>query len=130
MVGIIIPFEQNEIGRQIWSNGILDNRNHHLRHIHELTTTSVTENSSIREDLEWYGFDQNAPSPSDNGLSTVEVDNVVCPLLPQQEQLLLTIDPLADSNVFGIDIFVQARKLVTLKVLNFAGIKFRDFREF
>ena len=87
----------------------MDTRNRHLRHIHELRTTAVDNAAmDIREDLEWCGFDPNAPSPSDNGLSTVEVNNVVCPLLPQQEQLLMTIDPLANSNVFGIDIFTQA----------------------
>lgn len=55
---------------QIWTNGMMDIRNNHLHHISELQNTSY--NDSV-DDLEWFGMDWNAPPPSDNGLSTVEV---------------------------------------------------------
>lgn len=58
---------------QIWTNGMMDIRNNHLHHISELQNTSY--NDSV-DDLEWFGMDWNAPPPSDNGLSTVEVNDV------------------------------------------------------
>ena len=78
---------------------------------HTLCGISDVADSNIREveDLEWYGFDPYAPGPQDNGLSTVELDDVdidndddVIPILRNR------MDPLAFSNSFGIDLYIEA----------------------
>jgi len=58
------------------------------------------------DDLEWYGFDPQAPHPGDDGLSTVVVDDVDIEL-PEDvaEHLSRDINPLAESNTFGIDFY-------------------------
>lgn len=72
--------------------------------------------SSIEEvdNLEWYGFDPYAPSPDDDGLSTVELDDVE---LDNEDDVfaVLTnnIDPLTYSNSFGIDLYMEALTLFT-----------------
>ena len=55
-----------------------------------------------------------APSPPDDGLSTVELDDIDMPLPAEEYDKLSTIDPLTESPSFGIDLYVRA-----LEVLNF-----------
>ena len=72
--------------------------------------------SNIREveDLEWYGFDPYAPRPHDDGLSTVELDDVD---IDNEDDVITilrnSIDPLAVSNSFGIDLYMKALSLFT-----------------
>ena len=61
-----------------------------------------------QDDLQWFGMDWNAPHPLDNGLSTVEVDDIESPLQPLQEEYLRGINVCGISTCFGIDIFVNA----------------------
>ena len=66
------------------------------------------------EDLEWYGFDPYAPRPHDDGLSTVELDDVD---IDNEDDVITilrnSIDPLAVSNSFGIDLYMKALSLFT-----------------
>ena len=55
-----------------------------------------------------------APSPPDDGLRTVELDDIDMPLTAEEYDKLSTIDPLTESPSFGIDLYVRA-----LEVLNF-----------
>ena len=66
------------------------------------------------DDLEWYGFDPQAPHPGDDGLSTVVVDDVDIEL-PEDvaEHLSRDINPLAESNSFGIDLYMEALSIFT-----------------
>ena len=60
------------------------------------------------------GFDPYAPRPDDDGLSTVELESVE---LDNEEDVLAiltnNIDPLAYSNSFGIDLYMEALSLFT-----------------
>lgn len=89
---------------------MLDMRNHALCGI------SGAADSNIREveDLEWYGFDPYAPRPHDDGLSTVELDDVD---IDNEDDVITilrnSIDPLAVSNNFVIDLYMEALSLFT-----------------
>jgi hypothetical protein len=91
--------------RKIWTNGMIDKRNCDVNHIAELQEGT---GEHIQDDLEWFGMDWAAPAPRDNGLSTVEVDNVDPCLNERQLANLMEIDPLAESTSFGIDIYLRA----------------------
>lgn len=58
---------------------------------------------------EWYGFDPDAPPPPDDGLSTVQVNEVDLNL-PDNiiSRLSNEINPLGNSSAFAIDIFQRA----------------------
>ena len=86
---------------QMWTNGVLDIRNHSLVGI-----SDVAESGGDVDDLQWYGYDPFAPTPSDDGLSTVEVEDVNIDLPTDTLTLLRqNIDPLQHSDSFGIDLF-------------------------
>ena len=70
----------------------------------------VRSNANVSgDDYEWYGFDPDAPPPPDDGLSTVEVNEVDLNL-PDViiSRLTNEINPLEDSSAFAIDIFQGA----------------------
>ena len=50
---------------------MLDIRNHSL-----IGISDIVESRGDVDDLEWFGFDPFAPTPSDDGLSTAEVEDV------------------------------------------------------
>ena len=86
---------------QMWTNGVLDIRNHSLVGI-----SDIAESGGDVDDLEWYGYDPFVPTPSDDGLSTVEVEDVNIDLPIDILTLLRqNIDPLQHSDSFGIDLF-------------------------
>ena len=81
---------------------MLDIRNHSLVGI-----SDIAESGGDVDDLEWYGYDPFAPTPSDDGLSTIEVEDVNIDL-PYTDTLTLlrqNIDPLQHSDSFAIDLF-------------------------
>jgi len=86
-------------------NGMIDFRNRQLTAV-----ADVAEGVESIDDLEWYGFDPQAPHPGDDGLSTV-VDIE----LPEgvAEHLSRDINPLAESNSFGIDLYMEALSIFT-----------------
>ena len=84
----------------MWTNGVLHIRNHSLVGI-----SDIAESGDV-DDLQWYGYDPFAPTPSDNGLSTVEVEDVNIDLPTDTLALLRqNIDPLQHSDSFEIDLF-------------------------
>ena len=105
-----IRTEHNWTPLQIWTNGMLDMRNHALCGISGVADSNIRE----VEDLEWYGFDPYAPRPHDDGLSTVELDDVD---IDNEDDVITilrnSIDPLAVSNSFGIDLYMKALSLFT-----------------
>ena len=74
-------------------------RNHSLVGI-----SDIAESGGDVDDLQWYGYDPFAPTPGDDGLSTVEDVNID---LPTDTLTLLrqNIDPLQHSDSFAIDLF-------------------------
>lgn len=69
---------------------------------------------SCKEDLEWYGYDPDAPIPIEN-LSHVKVEDVKCPLNNDQLALLNTVDVLGNSGSYGIDICIRGLTVVELR---------------
>ena len=67
---IVIPLrsERNWTPEQLWANGMMDLRNSHVTHVAEVQESI---NSETLEDLEWFEIDWYAPTPSDEGLSTI-----------------------------------------------------------
>ena len=65
--------------------------------------------SGHEHEHEWFGFDPDAPPPPDDGLSTVEVNEVNLDL-PDNiiSKLSNEINPLENSSAFAIDIFQRA----------------------
>ena len=77
----------------------------HIRN-HSLVGISDIAESGDVDDLQWYGYDPFAPTPSDDGLSTVEVEDVNIDLPTDTLALLRqNIDPLQHSDSFEIDLF-------------------------
>jgi len=94
---------------QMWTNGVLDIRNHSL-----IGISDIAESREDIDYLEWYGFDPFAPTPSDDGLSTVDVEDVNIDLpIDILTMLRQSIDPLQHSNSFGIDLFQNALLVLT-----------------
>lgn len=86
---------------------MIDERNLHKKQIEELRLDSGGENLNL------CGFDPTAPSPIEEEVEAVEVnDNDYCFSHMQVNQLQL-LDVLADSNSNGIDIFIQAMEIVS-----------------
>ena len=54
----------------------------------------------------------NAPHPADDGLATVNVDDVSSPLNQEQETILRRINPMTLSATFGIDLFLNAMNTI------------------
>ena len=87
---------------------MLDMRNHEL-----VGVADVLGDSDLRH-LEWFGYDPQAPPPSDDGLSTVEVVEEITIALSDNviQQLRNEVDPLEFSDSFGIDLYVKALPIV------------------
>ena len=105
-----IRTERNWTPEQIWMNGMIDLRNEQLTAV-----ADVAGSVNSVDDLEWYGFDPQAPHPNDDGLSTVLVHDINFEI-PEQLASHLTehINPLVESNSFGIDIYEQVLEIVLL----------------
>ena len=59
--------ERNWSPIQMWTNGMVDNCNHGH-------TGSISIADDHIDDLEWYDYDPDAPTPTDDGLSIVVDD--------------------------------------------------------
>ena len=64
--------EHNWSPNRIWNNGMIDRRNRNQHQIAEIFEADISQ-----DDLEWFGMDWGAPTPFDDGLSTVEVCDVM-----------------------------------------------------
>lgn len=75
----------------------------------------------FQEEFERYGIDWDGPLPEEatSGEAIVEVPETGCPLSPEQHQELLnSIDPLRESESFGIDIYMETVRFVNTHVVN------------
>ena len=95
--------ENNWSPERIWVNGMLDLRNHQL-----IAVADIAEQEPSFVDLTWYGYDPSAPTPMDDGLSTVEIE-VVDIERPGNvtHDLTAAVNPLQLSNSYGIDLFID-----------------------
>jgi hypothetical protein len=65
------------------------------------------------DDLQWYGTDPGGPIPPDDGLSTVEVNDVDIDIPDDAIVCLLNeVNPLDISENFGIDLFQRGLELM------------------
>ena len=82
-------------------------------HNHDLVGVANVVGDSDLRDLEWFGYDPQAPPPSNDGLSTVEIEDVSVDLPDNvMQQLRNEVDPLEISDSFGIDLYVKALSIV------------------
>ncbi len=72
------------------------------------------------DELEWYGFDPQAPHPGDDGLSTFTVHNINFEV-PDDLAAYLTenVNPPTQSNSFEIDLYEQVLGII---MSNLCGI--------
>ena len=86
---------------------MLDMRNHEL-----VGVADVLGDADLRH-LGWCGYDPQAPPPSDDGLSTVEIVDITVDLPDDvMQQMRNEVDPLQFSDSFGIDLYVKALSIV------------------
>ena len=90
--------------KQLWANNLINLRNSHVTYVAEVQENI---NSQTLEELEWFGMDWYASTPSDEGLSTIEVLNVNLPFNVFQN-LTTNTNPLQYSQSNGINIFIDA----------------------
>jgi len=70
--------------------------------------------SKFQDELEQYGLDWDGPLPESDSDELIEVPSTESPLNRQQTQELTeAIDPLRNSDCYGIDIFIETLLLVT-----------------
>ena len=70
------------------------------------------ENNDV-QDFDWFGQDPHAPLPPDDGLSTVEVNEIQVDLPEEIIQVLYQeVNPLLESATFGVDCYQVALDLV------------------
>ena len=84
-----------------------DRRNRSLCHVAELH--NFEDNIT---DLQWYGMDWGAPTPSEDDLSLVQVEDLSSPLSVEAYERLNRIDPLQQSDSFGIDIYLSCLEAI------------------
>ncbi len=101
--------EGNKCPERLWKNGMID-----LRNRQQLQVAEIAENTD-ESLLECFGFDPEAPTPSDDDLSQVELKDIPTPFTVEELQLLSQIDVLSESNNYGIDIFQQALEIIGLR---------------
>ena len=65
-----------------------------------MAVADVAEQEPSFDDLTWFGYDPSAPTPMDDGLSTVEIEDV-------DIELPAAVNPLQLSNSYGIDLFID-----------------------
>ena len=102
--------EHNWSPQRIWSNGMVDIRNRNLTAV-----ADVAEAEPAIDDLEWYGFDPAAPTPMDEESPTEQVDDATLLSDHILDQLRTMVNPLQESNRYGIDVYTHC--LTTLQGL-------------
>lgn len=100
--------ERNWSPERMWTNGMIDATNQNL-----LAVADVRNDNIGIQDLDWYGHDPHAPLPPDDGLSTVEVNEIQVDL-PEEiiQALYQEINPCTESSTFGVDVYQIALNLV------------------
>ena len=96
--------EHNWSPNKIWSNGIINPRNEEQAAVRNLTVGEVEP-----ENIELFGVDWDGPVPAVS--NQVEVDPPNYTISQGRYERLQTIDPLEESNSYGIDLYLQALAL-------------------
>ncbi|KAJ7373312.1 hypothetical protein OS493_012903 [Desmophyllum pertusum] len=95
--------ENNWSPKRIWVNGMIDFRNHQL-----MAVADMMEQEPSFDDLTWYGYDPSAPTPMDDGLALVDVQDVDIELPANVlHDLTAAVNPVQLSNRYGIDLFID-----------------------
>ena len=82
---------------------MIDVRNHQL-----MAVAEIVEQEPSFDYLSWYGYDPSAPPPMDDGLFTVNVEDVEIEIPGNvTHDLRATINPIQLSNSYGIDLFTD-----------------------
>ena len=90
---------------RIWQNGMLDIRNRNLNTVQGF----VRNYDEPIDDLEWYGYDPNAPlAQMPEELNQVVVEDLLNGYIHLENYLDQRINPLQESPSFGIDLYLQA----------------------
>ena len=97
--------EHNWSPNKIWSNGIINPRNEGQAAVRNPTVGEVEP-----ENIELFGVDWDGPVPADVS-NQVEVDPPNYTISQGRYEHLQTIDPLEESNSYGIDLYLQALTL-------------------
>ena len=97
--------EHNWSPNKIWSNGIINPRNEGQAAVRNPTVGEVEP-----ENIELFGVDWDGPVPADVS-NQVEVDPPNYTISQGRYERLQTIDPLEESNSYGIDLYLQALAL-------------------
>ena len=73
-----------------------------------MAVADIAKQEPIFDDLTWYGYDPSAPTPMDDGFSTVEIEDVDIEL-PRNviHDLTAAVNPLHLSTSYGIDLFID-----------------------
>ena len=100
--------ELNWTPEQMWLNGMIDLRNQQLTAV-----ADVAETVDSFYELDWYGFDPQAPHASDDGRSAVVVDDIEIPE-DIARQLSCDINTLGESNSFGIDLYLHVLEIMNI----------------
>uniref|UniRef100_A0A7M5X2K0 Integrase catalytic domain-containing protein n=1 Tax=Clytia hemisphaerica TaxID=252671 RepID=A0A7M5X2K0_9CNID len=101
--------EHNWTPTRMWQNGMVDIRNRNLNTVQDVLQQN---HDGVIDDLEWYGYDPEAPVPfENNNLPHVEVDDID---FPQEffNHLDNHINPLEDSETMGIEIYLNALEIL------------------
>ena len=100
--------ERNWSPERMWTNGMIDITNRNLSAVADVRD----ENNDV-QDFDWFGQDPHAPLPPDDGLSTVEVNEIQVDLPEEIIQVLYQeVNPLLESATFGVDCYQVALDLV------------------
>lgn len=76
-------------------------------------TADIGRQESSYDDFIWYGYDPSVPTLMDDGLSTIEVEDVNIELPGNVTQdLTAAVNPLQLSNRYGIDLFIDCLNIL------------------
>ncbi len=105
---------------------MIDQRNRQLPAV-----ADVADSATNLDDLEWYGYDPNAPHPTDDGLAQVEVEDVQIELNDYVlSQLSRRVDPLVQSDSFGIDLYEETLSILLTIEIHQGIFQLRSFYHF
>ena len=86
---------------------MMDLRTHQL-----MAVADIAEQEPSFDDLTWYRYGPSAPTPMDDGLSTVKIEDVDIELPGNViDDLSAAVNPLQLSNSYGIDLFIDCLNL-------------------
>ena len=80
----------------------------------DLQTVSELHELPADEDMTWYGYDPNAPCPTEIETTDVEVNDIDCPFIDEELDIMNSVNPLRYSTSFGIDIYIELLQLLDI----------------